>query len=83
MSCADPLGQHVHGVLYKSPGRSLLEAPPHSGRAPSGVSSIQPHLLGKLNQGVDMLSRSNVPSEEWMLHPQMVQMIWKIFGGSK
>ncbi len=31
------------------------------------------HLPGRLNQGVDMLSRSNVPSEEWMLHPQMVR----------
>ncbi len=38
------------------------------------------HLLGRLNQGADMSSRSNVPSEEWMLHPQTVRMIWKIFG---
>ncbi len=38
------------------------------------------HLLGRLNQGADMLSRSNVPSEEWMLHPQVVQKIWKTFG---
>ncbi len=38
------------------------------------------HLLGRLNQGGDVLSRSNVPSEEWMLHPQMVRMMWKIFG---
>ncbi len=36
------------------------------------------HLPGRLNQGADMLSRSNVPSEEWMLHPQVVQKIWKI-----
>ncbi len=27
-----------------------------------------------------MFSRSKVPSEEWMLHPQMVQKIWEIFG---
>ncbi len=38
------------------------------------------HFPGRLNQGGDMLSRSNVPSEEWMLHPQTVRMIWKIFG---
>ncbi len=38
------------------------------------------HLPGRLNQGADMLSLSNVPSEEWMLHPQVVQKIWKIFG---
>ncbi len=38
------------------------------------------HLPGRLNQGADMLSRSNVPSEEWMLHPQVVQKNWKFFG---
>ncbi|KAI2649342.1 hypothetical protein H4Q32_020596 [Labeo rohita] len=27
-----------------------------------------------------MLSRSKVPSEDWMLHLQMVQRIWEIFG---
>ncbi len=35
---------------------------------------------GKLNLGADMLSRSNVPSDEWTLHPQTVQEIWGIFG---
>ncbi len=29
--CADSLRQHVRGVLYKSPGRCLLETPLHSG----------------------------------------------------
>ncbi|KAL0157079.1 hypothetical protein M9458_048325, partial [Cirrhinus mrigala] len=38
------------------------------------------HVPGRLNQGADMLSRSNVPSGEWMLHPQMVQKIWEVFG---
>ncbi len=38
------------------------------------------HVPGVLNQGADMLSRSNVPSEEWMLHPQAVHRIWEIFG---
>ncbi len=71
-------------VLYKSPGRCLLEAPLYSGRAPSGMAQLNllraAHLPGRLNQGADMLSRSNVPSEEWMLHPQVVQKIWKTFG---
>ncbi len=38
------------------------------------------HVPGKLNLGADKLSRSNVPSDEWMLHPQTVQVIWGIFG---
>ncbi len=42
--CADSLRQHVRGVLYKSPGRDLLEAPLYSGRAPSGMGSAQPAL---------------------------------------
>ncbi len=44
MPCADSLRQHVRGVLYKSPGRCLLEAPLYSGRAPSGMGSAQPAL---------------------------------------
>lgn len=38
------------------------------------------HVPGRLNQVVDVLSRSNVPSEEWMLHLPMVQRILEIFG---
>ncbi len=37
------------------------------------------HVPGKLNLWADMLSRSNVPSYEWTLHPQTVQEIWGIF----
>ncbi len=42
--CADSLRQHVRGVLYKSSGRCLLEAPLHPGRALSGMDSVQPAL---------------------------------------
>ncbi|KAL0183526.1 hypothetical protein M9458_019222, partial [Cirrhinus mrigala] len=38
------------------------------------------HVPGRLNQSADMLSRSNVPSGEWTLHPQAVQKIWEVFG---
>ncbi len=37
--CANPLGQHVCGVLHKSPRRPLLEAPLPTGRTPSGMGS--------------------------------------------
>ncbi len=37
-------------------------------------------MPGKLNLGADMLSWSNVPSDEWTLHPQTVLVIWGIFG---
>ncbi len=38
------------------------------------------HVPGNMKQGADMLSRNNVSSEEWMLHPLTVQRIWEIFG---
>ncbi len=41
------------------------------------------HVPGKMNQGADMLSRNNVSSEEWMLHPLVVQRIWEIFGRAR
>ncbi|KAI2659229.1 Gag-pol polyprotein [Labeo rohita] len=84
--CAGPLGQHDGGVLYKSPGGTFLQAPLHSSEGPSGVGSAQPVFTEgnartrQTNQGADMLSRSNVPSGEWTLHPQAVQKIWEVFG---
>ncbi len=36
---ANPLGQHVCGVLHKSPRRPLLEAPLSTVRMPSGIGS--------------------------------------------
>ncbi len=81
-----PLGQHDCGVLHKSSGGAVL------GRlfvlverllewAQLNLRSLKAaHVPGKLNQGANMFSRSKVPSEEWMLHPQMVQKIWEIFG---
>ncbi len=38
------------------------------------------HVPGKMNQGADMLSRKNISSEEWTLHPLTVQRIWETFG---
>ncbi len=41
------------------------------------------HVPSKMNQRADMLSRNNVSSEEWMLHPFMVQTIWEVFGRAR
>ncbi len=30
-----------------------------------------------------MLSRNNVSSEEWTLHPHAVQIIWEVFGRAR
>ncbi len=40
------------------------------------------HVMGKMNHGADMLSRNNVSSGEWTLHPLAVQKVcedpWQI-----
>ncbi len=40
------------------------------------------HVLGKMNQGADMLSRNNVSSEEWMLHPLAHSNLGNLWQGS-
>ncbi len=50
-------------------------------RAQNNLRSLKvTHVPDKMNQGADMLSRNNVSSEEWMLHPLAVQKIWEDFG---
>lgn len=60
-----PVGQHDGGRLHKPPRRPevtplLLWA--HK------VTAV--HVAGRLNQGLDMLSRSWVTPGDWRLHPQ-------------
>ncbi len=85
-SHAGPLGQHDCGDLYKLPGglssRRLFILVEHLlVWAQLNLCLLRAaHVPGKLNQGADMLSRSKVPSEEWMLHLQTLQKIGEIFG---
>ncbi|KAL0195159.1 hypothetical protein M9458_008731, partial [Cirrhinus mrigala] len=38
------------------------------------------HIPGHLNVGADVLSRQGPRPGEWMLHPEVVEQIWEIFG---
>ncbi|KAL0194815.1 hypothetical protein M9458_008387, partial [Cirrhinus mrigala] len=38
------------------------------------------HVPGHLNVGADVLSRQGPRPGEWMLHPEVVKQIWKVFG---
>ncbi|KAL0161734.1 hypothetical protein M9458_045459, partial [Cirrhinus mrigala] len=38
------------------------------------------HIPGYLNVGADILSRQGPRPGEWMLHPEVVKQIWRIFG---
>ncbi len=82
-----PLGQHdSDGLHNESTRRALFEALFTLVEcllkwAQHNLHSLRAmYVPGKLNQGADMLSWSNVSSEEWTLHPQVVQEIWEIFG---
>ena len=81
-----PLGQHGRGVLHKSPRRPRFQFPLQAGRAPPNMGSAQPELAESgacardTQPGPDRLSRNNVPTGEWSLHPQTVRLLWRRFG---
>ncbi|KAL0183805.1 hypothetical protein M9458_019501, partial [Cirrhinus mrigala] len=41
------------------------------------------HIPGHLNVGADILSRQGPRPGEWMLHPEVVKQIWRIFGSAQ
>ncbi len=41
------------------------------------------HIPGMLNRAADELSRQPVLPGEWRLHPQVVQLIWGLFGAAQ
>ncbi|KAI2662206.1 Contactin-associated protein 1 [Labeo rohita] len=38
------------------------------------------HVPGHLNMGADILSRQGLRPGEWILHPEVVKQIWRVFG---
>ncbi len=38
------------------------------------------HIPGYLNMGADILSRQGPRTGEWMLHPEVVKQVWRVFG---
>ncbi len=86
--CVSTLRQQVQQVINKSPElvskrlctleNDLLVW------AQNNLHSLKvTHVPGKMNQGADMLSRNNVFSEEWTLHPLTFQRIWEVFGRAR
>ncbi len=79
--CASTLRQQVRGVINHQGGlvskRLCTLANNLLVWAQTNQHSLKAMPVpGKMNQGADMLSRNNVFSEEWMLHPLAVQKIW-------
>ncbi|KAI2665262.1 ORF V: Enzymatic polyprotein [Labeo rohita] len=61
-----PLYKLAHQILVWSQGKLL--------------SLRAVYLPGYLNVGADILSRQGPRSGEWMLHPEVVKQIWRVFG---
>ncbi|KAL0162339.1 hypothetical protein M9458_041735, partial [Cirrhinus mrigala] len=61
-----PLYKLAHQILVWSQGKLLL------------LRAV--HVPGHLNMGADVLSRQGPRPGEWMLHPEVVKQIWRVFG---
>ncbi|KAI2667130.1 Transposon Ty3-G Gag-Pol polyprotein [Labeo rohita] len=61
-----PLYKLAHQILVWSQGKLLL------------LRAV--YLPGYLNVGADILSRQGLRPGEWMLHPEVVKQIWRVFG---
>ncbi len=72
---ASTLRQQVRGVINHQGGLMWAQ---------TNIRSLKAaHVPGKMNQGLDMLSRNNFSSEEWTLHPLAVKKIWEVFGRAR
>ncbi len=86
--CVSTLRQQVQQVINKSPElvskRLCMLENDLLVWAQNNLHSLKAtHVPGKMNQGADMLSRNNVFSEEWTLHPLAFQRIWEGFGRAR
>ncbi|XP_059371000.1 uncharacterized protein LOC132108312, partial [Carassius carassius] len=61
-----PLYKLAHQILLWSQGKLL------------SIRAV--YIPGRLNVGADILSRQGPRPGEWMLHPEVVKQIWRVFG---
>ncbi|KAI2645622.1 Transposon Ty3-G Gag-Pol polyprotein [Labeo rohita] len=64
--CSRPLYKLAHQILVWSQDKLLP------------LRAV--HVPGHLNMGADILSRQGLRPGEWMLHPEVVKQIWRVFG---
>ncbi|KAL0169003.1 hypothetical protein M9458_037225, partial [Cirrhinus mrigala] len=65
ITCAPTTHRWSHQILVWSKGKLL--------------SLRAVHVPGHLNMGADILSRQGPRPGEWMLHPEVVKQIWRVF----
>ncbi len=84
--CVGAHRQHSGGLLHQPPRRSVFTPPVQAGVPDPWVVPGQTplaravHIPGHLNMGADILSRQGPRPGEWMLHPEVVKQIWRVFG---
>ncbi len=84
--CVGAHRQHSSGLLHKPPRRSAFTLPVQAGApdpwvVPGKLLSLRVvHIPVHLNMGADILSRQGPRPREWMLHPEVVKKIWRVFG---
>ncbi len=84
--CVGAHRQHSGGLLHQPPRRSAVTPPVQVGAPDSCVVPEQTPLIESslhplhLNVGADSLSRQGPWPGEWMLHPEVVKHIWRVFG---
>ncbi|KAI2644258.1 Transposon Ty3-G Gag-Pol polyprotein [Labeo rohita] len=64
--CSRPLYKLAHQILVWSQDKLL--------------SLRAVYVAGRLNLGADILSRQGPRPGEWMLHPEVMKQIWRVFG---
>ncbi|KAI2651801.1 Transposon Ty3-G Gag-Pol polyprotein [Labeo rohita] len=84
--CVGSHRQHSGGLLLQPPGRSVFVPLIQAGvqilvwSQDKLLSLRAVHVPGHLNMGADILSRQGLRPGEWMLHPEVVKQIWRVFG---
>ncbi|KAK9975285.1 hypothetical protein ABG768_023338, partial [Culter alburnus] len=75
------------GVIFKPPGRSLVQPLMRSGETSSGMGSSEASVAQsdscswqEQSGRRHVVTEHVVPSDEWMLHPKVVLKIWEFFG---
>ncbi|KAL0149704.1 hypothetical protein M9458_054987 [Cirrhinus mrigala] len=64
--------------VERSPSHLAHQLPGDAGRGKL-LSLRVVHVPGHLNMGADVLSRQGPRPGEWMLHPEVVKQIWRVF----
>ncbi len=86
-ACTGPYGQHCDCCVHQPPRQSTLLSHLASYLLLWSQKHLRLlcaiHVPGKLNRAADELSHQPALPGEWLLHPEVVQLIWRCFGDAQ